>query len=47
MEQSKEIRQKFLAERATIALLNGDITAEAAIIQLKNIEAYMHQFDES
>jgi hypothetical protein len=44
IENSKEIRQKFLAERATIAHLNGDITAEAAIIQLKNIEALINVY---
>jgi hypothetical protein len=39
IENSKEIRRKFLAERAEIARLNGDITAEAAIVQLNHIEA--------
>jgi hypothetical protein len=39
IENSKEIRRKFLAERAEIARLNGDITAEAAITQLMHIEA--------
>jgi hypothetical protein len=39
IENSKEIRRNFLKERAEIAHLNGDITAEAAIIQLMHIEA--------
>jgi hypothetical protein len=38
IENSKELRRSFLIERAEIAHLNGDTTAEAAIIQLKNIE---------
>jgi hypothetical protein len=39
IKNTKEIRQKFMAKRAEIARLNGNVTAEAAIIQLKNIEA--------
>jgi hypothetical protein len=38
-ENSKELRQSFLTERAEIAHLNGNITSEAAILQLKQIEA--------
>jgi hypothetical protein len=39
VKNSKEIRRKFIAERAEIAQLNGDITAEAVILQLNHIEA--------
>lgn len=39
VENGKELRQKFLTERAIIASLNGNVTAEAAILQLKQIEA--------
>jgi hypothetical protein len=44
IDNAKEIRQKFLAERAEIAHLNGNITAEAAITQLKNIEAVIEVY---
>jgi hypothetical protein len=44
INNAKEIQQKFLAERAEIARLNGNITAEAAIIQLKNIEALIEVY---
>jgi hypothetical protein len=38
-ENAKELRQAHLAERAEIAHLNGNITAEAAILQLNQIKA--------
>jgi hypothetical protein len=38
IENSKELRQAFLIEQAAIATLNRNITSEAAILQLKNIE---------
>jgi hypothetical protein len=44
MENAKSLRRSFLIERAEIARLNGNITAEAAILQLLNIEETVNTY---
>jgi hypothetical protein len=43
-DNSKELRQCFLAKQAEIKRLNGNITAEAAILQLKHIKASVNVY---
>lgn len=43
--KGKELRQAFLAEKAEVAHLNGNLSAEAAIKQIAHIEAIISVFN--